>query len=62
MDENTHVVARKGWSAALPFSVTISVLYLYLFYRWFSVADRYNLFLYYHDMGRWSRIPRPSVM
>jgi len=51
MDENSHVVAGKGWPAALLFSVAISVLYLYLFYHWFAVADRYNLFLYYHDMG-----------
>ena len=24
---------------------------LWLFYRWFAVADRYHVFLYYHDMG-----------
>jgi hypothetical protein len=56
MDENTHVIPGKGWSAALLFSMAISALYLYLFYRWFALADRYYLFLYYHDMGPWFKL------
>jgi hypothetical protein len=50
MVENTHVGEGKGWPAALLFAMAISALYLYLFYHWFAVADRYNLFLYYHNM------------
>lgn len=32
---------------ALP----VTALVLSLFYYWFAIADRYTVFLYYHDMG-----------
>lgn len=51
MSELDTVKRRKSWSLALPFSALIAALYLYFFTRWFALADRYNLFLYYHDMG-----------
>lgn len=42
---------RRAWLAALPLATIILFIYLYLFYRWFALANRYNIFLYFHDMG-----------
>jgi hypothetical protein len=35
----------------LCFAVPIVALVIALFYTWFAVLDRYQVFLYYHDMG-----------
>ena len=51
MSKNEKVTKRYRWLIALPFAVVITAVYPYLFYRWFALADRYNIFLYYHDMG-----------
>ncbi len=42
---------RAGWVRASLYAAPIVVLMLGLFYDWFAVADRYIVFLYYHDMG-----------
>jgi hypothetical protein len=39
------------WKRALTFAVPIYLLLVGLFAYWFAVADRYFVFLYYHDMG-----------
>jgi hypothetical protein len=44
---------RAAWHA-LPIVAAALGLYLY----WFAIADRYRLFLYYHDMG--PRVPDTS--
>ncbi len=41
----------REWKAALLCAVPLSLLVLGLFYYWFGIADRYFIFLYYHDMG-----------
>ena len=41
------MIWRKAFWLALP----VTVLVLSLFYYWFALADRYRVFLYYHDMG-----------
>lgn len=38
------------WQPAL-WAVPISLFILGLYYYWFGIADRYVVFLYYHDMG-----------
>lgn len=43
--------ARASWARAALYAAPIVVLLLALFYDWFAVADRYIIFLYYHDMG-----------
>ena len=45
------LVERRNWRSALAAGVSVAALVLYLFYRWFAIADRYRVFLYYHDMG-----------
>jgi hypothetical protein len=37
-----------GW---ILHTLPVAALILSLFYYWFAVADRYTVFLYYHDMG-----------
>jgi hypothetical protein len=44
---------HAAWHA-LPIIALVLALYLY----WFAIADRYRLFLYYHDMG--PRVPDTS--
>lgn len=39
------------WKMALLCAIPVSLLVLGLFYYWFAVADRYSIFLYYHNMG-----------
>ena len=41
----------REWGTALLCAVPVSLLVLSLFYYWFAVADRFFIFLYYHDMG-----------
>lgn len=41
----------KPWSAALAYALPVAGIVLALDYYWFGVADRYVVFLYYHDMG-----------
>jgi hypothetical protein len=52
----THIrTQRPGhavrWQTGLLFSVPVTLLVLGWFYYWFAMADRYFIFLYYHDMG-----------
>jgi hypothetical protein len=42
---------RRKWQAASLCALPVSLLVLGLFYYWFGIADRYFIFLYYHDMG-----------
>ena len=42
---------RAPWLAATPFALAITFFQLSLFAYWFGAADRYRIFLYYHDMG-----------
>ena len=51
VDTNRRPRQRQGWWTAVYFAAPILLIYLYLFFRWFALADRYDLFLYYHDMG-----------
>jgi hypothetical protein len=46
------------WRSALWHSVPVTSLVAGLMYYWFGVADRYSVFLYYHDMG--PRVPDTS--
>jgi hypothetical protein len=43
--------ASGGWRRALLHALPLAALVLGLYYYWFAVADRYIVFLYYHDMG-----------
>jgi hypothetical protein len=40
------------WGLAGAFAAPISLFVLAVFFYWFAIADRYRIFLYYHDMGR----------
>ncbi|MFO7696851.1 MAG: hypothetical protein R6X16_06800, partial [Anaerolineae bacterium] len=42
---------HKEWLAALRHALPISAFVLAIYYYWFGIADRYHVFLYYHDMG-----------
>lgn len=44
-------IDRASWARASLYAAPIIVLALALFYYWFAVADRYIIFLYYHNMG-----------
>jgi len=41
----------RAWVAAMFYAGPIIALVLYLTYTWFAVRDRYEIFLYFHDMG-----------
>ena len=41
----------RSWLKALPFALGIDALIIGLFIYWFTLADRYRVFLYDHDMG-----------
>jgi hypothetical protein len=41
----------RAWRVALLFAVPIVALVISLFYIWFAVLNRYQIFLYFHDMG-----------
>ncbi len=43
---------RRVWGLALGLALLIVALVTWLFYTWFAVRDRYEIFLYYHDMGQ----------
>ena len=43
--------SRVPWGRALLFGTGAALLILILFGYWFALADRYVIFLYYHDMG-----------
>ena len=43
-----HSEQRSTWISALFNAVPVSLLILTLFYYWFRVADRYDIFLYGH--------------
>lgn len=51
----TQVPRRAGWCAAAAHAVPVTALVAGLYYYWFAIADRYIVFLYYHDMG--PRVP-----
>jgi hypothetical protein len=53
-------LAKNGgsWGRALIAGLPAAALILALFSYWFAVADRYIIFLYYHDMG--PRVPDSS--
>lgn len=40
-----------GWKTELLFALPLAGLVVWLFYTWFGVLDRYQVFLYFHDMG-----------
>ncbi len=44
-----------AWAHALAYAVPITALIVGLVWYWFAVANRYAVFLYYHDMG--PRVP-----
>lgn len=46
--EPRHWSSPGDWRLASAFAVSISLFVLGLFYYWFSVADRYTIFLYGH--------------
>jgi len=39
------------WKVELLFALPIVALVIFLFYTWFAVLDRYQIFLYFHKMG-----------
>ncbi len=41
----------KEWRTELLFAAPIVIFASYLFYTWYGVLDRYQIFLYYHGMG-----------
>ena len=42
---------QAGWRVAAIHAIGASALVAGLYTYWFAVADRYIVFLYYHDMG-----------
>ncbi len=42
---------KTKWHYALLFALPVSGVILAQFYYWFAIADRYLVFLYFHDMG-----------
>lgn len=58
-DQRTSGDDNRGpispWVAALGYAVPAIVLVLGLMTYWFAIANRYTVFLYYHDMG--PRVP-----
>lgn len=42
---------KTTWLPALFHAVPVTLLILALFYTWFAIADRYIIFLYFHNMG-----------
>ena len=50
-----HGFSFKAWLASsrteILFAAPIVALVIYLYYTWFAVRDRYQIFLYYHNMG-----------
>lgn len=40
-----------AWRQLLLFAIPIVAFVTYLFYTWFAVMDRYQIFLYFHAMG-----------
>ncbi|MEZ4727353.1 MAG: hypothetical protein R3E79_09495 [Caldilineaceae bacterium] len=52
VDPTIHAVATKGcWRTAFWHALPITIFLLALYTYWFAVADRYRVFLYFHDMG-----------
>ncbi len=51
MDNPSTDLTEKAWRGALLLALPTAVLLLALFGYWFGMADRYTVFLYYHDMG-----------
>ena len=43
--------AEAEWRKAVYHALPVVALMLALFTYWFAIADRYFVFLYYHDMG-----------
>ena len=48
--------SRRGfeitaWRVEIAFALPIVALVTYLIYTWFALADRYFIFLYFHEMG-----------
>lgn len=54
-DRNQVPSGRTSWGKALLFGLPVAIFILMLFGYWFAYADRYTVFLYYHDMG--PRVP-----
>jgi len=50
-DGPSELMHLRAWRPALVHALPISALVLCLIYYWFAIADRYSVFLYYHDMG-----------
>ena len=50
-DRYRNAIGRREWALAVLHALPVTVLVLSLCYYWFAVADRYIIFLYYHDMG-----------
>ncbi|MBU0495721.1 MAG: hypothetical protein KKA73_06360 [Chloroflexi bacterium] len=44
-------MTARSWRLALLYALPITTLVLWSFFYWFAIADRYIVFLYYHDMG-----------
>ena len=42
---------RAPWLIALPFAAAVILASIVSFGYWFGLADRYRVFLYFHDMG-----------
>lgn len=42
---------RASWLTALLYALAIDLSAVAIFGYWFAMADRYQVFLYYHDMG-----------
>jgi len=51
MRKNDKARLTSPWPGAVLYAVPITALLLGLMYYWFAIADRYVIFLYYHDMG-----------
>jgi hypothetical protein len=51
MGNPTADKTEKTWRSAVLYALPPVALLLALFVYWFGLADRYTVFLYYHDMG-----------
>jgi len=58
LDLKNNLTDQETWRAAWLHALPVTASVIYLFYYWFAVADRYIVFLYYHNMR--PRIPDTS--
>jgi len=49
--ESPRRITFRTWRTELLFAIPVVSLVGWLFYSWYAVRNRYQIFLYFHDMG-----------